>query len=170
MKFYGDNGFPEFQNTANFLIIIRKMRNISKVKTPSIGKAKCGSTCEQIKEATADRATRLFCEFCFLGKGLENIVNSITDERNHNNCSPSSLLSINPLVTDPRYLACTVWHKFEKKSYEGRAYESVDDRSHSYVISQKSTENNSLLFMSLQLELLQDSKCSRWSSLKYMRV
>ena len=169
MKFYGDNGFPEFQNTANFLIIIRKMRNISKVKTPSIGKAKCGSTCEQIKEATAEQLD-YFVNFVSWVKDWKTLlIQSLTRETT-NNCSPSSLLSINPLVTDPRYLACTVWHKFEKKSYEGRAYESVDDRSHSYVISKKSTENNSLLFMSLQLELLQDSKCSRWSSLKYMRV
>ena len=39
MKFYGDKGYPEFHDTASLLTIIRKMRNISKVKTPS-GKAK----------------------------------------------------------------------------------------------------------------------------------
>ena len=35
----------------------------------------------------------------------------------------------------------------EKISYERRAYESVDDRSPSYVISQKATENKTRALM-----------------------
>ena len=35
----------------------------------------------------------------------------------------------------------------EKISHERRAYESVDDRSHSKVISQKSTENKTQALM-----------------------
>ena len=35
----------------------------------------------------------------------------------------------------------------EKISYERRAYESVDDRSHSEVISQKATENKTRAIM-----------------------
>ena len=49
---------------------------------------------------------------------------------------------INPLVTDPLYLVCMAKIPILKKegiieniSYEHLAYESVDDRSHSYVIS-----------------------------------
>ena len=34
-----------------------------------------------------------------------------------------------------------------KKSYERRAYESVDDRRHSQVISQKATENKTRALM-----------------------
>ena len=54
----------------------------------------------------------------------------------------------NPLVANPLYLVCmakiSILKKegiIEKISYGSRAYESVDDRSHSLVISQKSTEN-----------------------------
>ena len=50
-------------------------------------------------------------------------------------------------MTDPLYLACmakiSILKKegtIEKFSYERQAYESVDDRSHCQVISQKSTE------------------------------
>ena len=35
----------------------------------------------------------------------------------------------------------------EKNSYERRAYESVDDRSHSWVISQKSKKNKTQALM-----------------------
>ena len=35
----------------------------------------------------------------------------------------------------------------EKNSYERRTYESVDERSHSYVTSQKSTENETRALM-----------------------
>ena len=35
----------------------------------------------------------------------------------------------------------------EKNSYERRAYESVDDRSHSWAISQKSTEKKTQALM-----------------------
>ena len=59
-------------------------------------------------------------------------------------------MRINPLVTDPLYLACMAKISIlkevgiiEKISYERRAYESVDDRSPSYVISQKSMEKYS---------------------------
>ena len=50
-------------------------------------------------------------------------------------------------MTEPLYLVCMAKISISKKegiiekiSYDRRAYESVDDRSHSYVISQKSTE------------------------------
>ena len=61
-------------------------------------------------------------------------------------------------MTDPRYLAymakILILKKegiIEKISYERRAYESVDDMSYSYVISQKSTENKTqaLLWVNL---------------------
>ena len=55
---------------------------------------------------------------------------------------------LNPLVTDPLYLVCmakiSILKKegiIEKISYERRTYESVDEKSHSKVISQKSTKN-----------------------------
>ena len=54
---------------------------------------------------------------------------------------------INPLLADPLYLVCMakilILKKegiIEKISYERRACESVDDRSHSMVISQKLTQ------------------------------
>ena len=68
------------------------MKNISKIKTPSVGKAQLDSTCEQIKETTDEQ---LFYSVNFVScvKDWKNIVNSITDERSHhNNCCPSSLL------------------------------------------------------------------------------
>ena len=49
LKFYRDNSYPEFHDTANFSTIIRKMWNISNVKTPYVGKAKRDSTREQSK-------------------------------------------------------------------------------------------------------------------------
>ena len=103
MKFYGNNGYPEFHDTANFLTIC-KMRNIYKVKTPSVGKVNRDSTCEPIKQTTAEQLFYLVNIVSWV-KDWKNI-NSITDERNHNNCCLSSLLCIKPLVTDPLYLAC----------------------------------------------------------------
>ena len=51
-------------------------------------------------------------------------------------------------MTDPLYLVCrvkiSIFKKeaiIEKISYERRVYESVDDRSHTYVISQKFNGN-----------------------------
>ena len=61
-------------------------------------------------------------------------------------------------MTDPRYLAYMakifILKKegiIEKISYERRAYESVDDMSYSYVISQKSSKNKTqaLLWVNL---------------------
>ena len=61
---------------------------------------------------------------------------------------------INPLVTDPLYLVCmakiSILKKegiIEKNTYERRAYESVDERSHSYAICQKSAENKTQALM-----------------------
>ena len=61
---------------------------------------------------------------------------------------------INPLVTDPLYLVCMAKISISKKegiiekiSYERRAYESVDGRSHSLVMSQKATENKTQALM-----------------------
>ena len=62
-------------------------------------------------------------------------------------------MQINPLVTDSRYLACmkkkSIFKKeeiIEKISYERRAYESIL-LSHSWIISQKSTENKTQALM-----------------------
>ena len=65
----------------------------------------------------------------------------------------SHTLLLNPLVTDPLYLVCMAKILtlkkgiIEKISYERHAYESVDDRSHSWFISQKSTENKTQALM-----------------------
>ena len=91
MKCYGDKGYPEFYDTGNFVTIIRKMRNISKVKTPSIGKAKRDSTCKQIKETTAEQL--FYLVIFFLGKGLGKtlLTQSLTRETTiivvHQSCS-----------------------------------------------------------------------------------
>ena len=62
--------------------------------------------------------------------------------------------SVNPLVTDPLYLVCMAKISIEKNKgslkkipNERRAYESVDDRSHSYVTSQKSTKSKTQALM-----------------------
>ena len=59
--------------------------------------------------------------------------------------------SINPLVTGPLVTGNNFDSKkegtIEKISYERRAYEFVDDRSHSYVISQKATDNKTRALM-----------------------
>ena len=61
---------------------------------------------------------------------------------------------INPLVTDPLYLACMakisifrIKGIIEKFLFEHRTYESVDDESHSSVISQKATGNKTRALM-----------------------
>ena len=61
---------------------------------------------------------------------------------------------INPLVTDPLYIVYMAKISILKKkgsskknSYERRAYESVDDRSHSWFISQNSMENKTRALM-----------------------
>ena len=53
--FFGKNGYPEFIDAANFLKIIRKMWNITNVKSPGIGKAKRDSTREPIEECSAEQ-------------------------------------------------------------------------------------------------------------------
>ena len=56
-------------------------------------------------------------------------------------------MPINPLMTDPLYLvyiakiSIKIKGIIEKISYERQSYESVDNRSQSQVISQKSMEN-----------------------------
>ena len=64
------------------------------------------------------------------------------------------MFNINPLVAYPQYLVCMAKISILKKegiieniSYERRAYDSVDDRSHSYIISRKSTENKTRALM-----------------------
>ena len=57
-------------------------------------------------------------------------------------------------MADPPYLVCMAKNSILKKeliiekiSYDRRAYESVDDRSHFWVISRKSTENKTRALM-----------------------
>ena len=66
----------------------------------------------------------------------------------------NNIFFTNPLVTHPLYLVCMAKILIlkengiiEKIYYERRAYESVDDRSHSQVVSQKSTENKTRALM-----------------------
>ena len=54
---------------------------------------------------------------------------------------------LNPLVSDPQYLVCMAKISvlkeegiIEKNFDERRAYESVDDRSHSYLKKQRKTK------------------------------
>ena len=55
---------------------------------------------------------------------------------------------MNPLVTRPLYLVYMAKVSIlKKKGYDRRTYESVENKSHSYVISQKSTENKTQVLM-----------------------
>ena len=63
--------------------------------------------------------------------------------------------NLNPIVTDQHYLVCMAKISIYKKgiieniSDGRRANESVDDRSHSLVISQKSTESKTRALMAV---------------------
>ena len=80
------------------------MRNISKVKTPSVGKAKHDSTWLWTNKETTAEQPFYFVNFVSWVDDWKNMLTqSLTRETTiivvHQAC-------INPLVTDPLYLAC----------------------------------------------------------------
>ena len=53
--FYADNGYSEFYDTANILKIVRKMWNITNVKTPFAGQASRDDSREPVTDASDDK-------------------------------------------------------------------------------------------------------------------
>jgi hypothetical protein len=52
LEFYSKNGHPEFSDTTEFLMIVRKLWNITNVKTPNVGQKKRDDSRQPIREPT----------------------------------------------------------------------------------------------------------------------
>ena len=55
LQYYGENGYPEFLQTANFMRAVRKMWNITNVKTVYAGQAKRDDTRQPVADVTDDK-------------------------------------------------------------------------------------------------------------------
>lgn len=105
LEFYSKNGHPEFSNTTEFLTIVRKMWNITNVKTPKVGQKKRDNSRQPIREASDENLLYLLEFAAWVKEWSDQTKLSLTKETTtavHQTCTALVELARH-MLTDKKF-------------------------------------------------------------------